>query len=1049
MADLLTVTGVSDRVGLFSIRPITCGCWAVRWLLALLAIFAAVPVVTAQQVAGESSSAAAAADTVVDVRIRGNKSLSLDRILPHIRTRAGRPFDLEQIEEDVRRLDHTHMFVDVKTYWQQTAGGRIVVFDVLERPLLQELLFVGCKKIKKKALQKESGLKVGDALDPFAVEEARRKLEEFYHERGFSGARITLLEGDKPEDRRAVFLINEGNKQRIFRVKFVGNTIASDERLKTQIQSKTPFLYLFKGELDRRQVDEDVDRLTAYYRGLGYFDARIGRELESNEKKDWVTITFVIDEGIRFKVRNVSVLGNQQYASDELLTELDLRDNEYFNQAKLTRDVAMLQEKYGSIGYVFADIKADPRYLEEPGQLDLVYNITEGDRYRVGKINVDIKGEYPHTQITTVLNRLSFKPGDIVDIREIRASERRLRASGLFESNPATGGAPKVVFSPPDRDEEDTQHVAERPESPPPPASKFRGQSPDPTTRDQTLDLTLDCGRYVTAANDTERLAAADHRFAAVPAAARGETGPTCRRPLNNSRIHSLTVTRQRYDGEADTSAQQNSDLLRMADELTDALSHDKRRQSPARLIPTQYTPETSQTDSTAPSDGLQWTSAAVPEPQTAATEPAYRQPAPTQSTPVEPAPAYGQQMWPRQGPERVVDSPEGPYLPGPIFSESSPFRDGPPDGGDPPRMLDFDVIANEAMTGRMMFGVGVNSDAGLVGSIVLDEQNFDWTRFPNSWEDIRNATAWRGAGQRFRLEAVPGTEVQRYMATFQDPYMFDTGVSMGLSGYYYSRYYTEWKEQRVGGRVAFGYQFSPDLSGNIAYRGAKINITDPIDPLLPDLLAVTGHNLAMHGFQLSLTHDKRDNAFMATEGHLFEASAEQVLGSFSYPRVEIDLRKYFTLYERPDGSGRHVLSLASRAGYTGDDTPIYERFYAGGFSTIRGFQFRGASPQQIGPSTGGSILVGGNFQLLASAEYLFPITADDMLRGVVFCDTGTVEPTIDNWSDRYRVAPGFGLRIAVPAMGPAPIALDFAFPIAWQPGDRREMFSFFMGFGR
>jgi outer membrane protein insertion porin family len=79
----------------------------------------------------------------------------------------------------------------------------------------------------------------------------------------------------------------------------------------------------------------------------------------------------------------------------------------------------------------------------------------------------------------------------------------------------------------------------------------------------------------------------------------------------------------------------------------------------------------------------------------------------------------------------------------------------------------------------------------------------------------------------------------------------------------------------------------------------------------------------------------------------------------------------------------------------------------------------------------------------------MFPITADDMLRGVVFCDTGTVEPTINNWNNQYRVAPGFGLRITVPAMGPAPLAFDFAFPVAWNPGDRFEMFSFFVGFGR
>ena len=77
---------------------------------------------------------------------------------------------------------------------------------------------------------------------------------------------------------------------------------------------------------------------------------------------------------------------------------------------------------------------------------------------------------------------------------------------------------------------------------------------------------------------------------------------------------------------------------------------------------------------------------------------------------------------------------------------------------------------------------------------------------------------------------------MQRYLVNFQEPYLFNTPVAMGLSGYYYTRIYTEYTEQRLGGRVTLGYQFTPDLSGTIAYRGAKINITNPIDPLLPDL---------------------------------------------------------------------------------------------------------------------------------------------------------------------------------------------------------------------
>jgi outer membrane protein insertion porin family len=94
-------------------------------------------------------------------------------------------------------------------------------------------------------------------------------------------------------------------------------------------------------------------------------------------------------------------------------------------------------------------------------------------------------------------------------------------------------------------------------------------------------------------------------------------------------------------------------------------------------------------------------------------------------------------------------------------------------------------------------------------------------------------------------------------------------------------------------------------------------------------------------------------------------------------------------------------------------------------------------------------VQVGGHFQFLNSVEYMLPITADDALRMVAFCDFGTVEPSTEiKWQD-FRIAPGFGLRITIPAMGPAPIALDFAVPVHHAPGDHIQNISFFMGLSR
>ncbi|MGD9126277.1 MAG: BamA/TamA family outer membrane protein [Planctomycetia bacterium] len=437
-----------------------------------------------------------------------------------------------------------------------------------------------------------------------------------------------------------------------------------------------------------------------------------------------------------------------------------------------------------------------------------------------------------------------------------------------------------------------------------------------------------------------------------------------------------------------------------------------------------------------------------------------YTQPAATntannnyQSAPT--SSAYGNQVspdWiPGTGPPPLTGDPagQGNYMPNwggpgganplaPMGSPMSPlFNPGP-------RPTDLIVMAPETQTGRLMFGVGVNSEAGLVGSIVLDEQNFDWLRFPRSFADIRDATAWRGAGQRFRLEAIPGTEVQRYMVTFQEPYLFGSRVSLMTTGNYYTRIYRDWSEDRVGGSFRLGYHLTHALTGSIGFRGERIDLYN-IPTLSPQELTDAAGRNSLYGFSARLAHNTRDSSFMPTEGHLIELGVEQVIGTYKYPKIDLDIRQYFMLRERPDGSGRHVLSLNARAGWSGDDTPIYDHYFAGGFSTIRGFDYRGASPYDA--ATG--VFVGGQFQMLASAEYLFPITADDMLRGVVFCDTGTVQRTIDDWTDKYRVAPGFGLRITVPAMGPAPIALDFAFPVVKEDSDWVETFSFWVGMTR
>jgi outer membrane protein assembly complex protein YaeT len=366
----------------------------------------------------------------------------------------------------------------------------------------------------------------------------------------------------------------------------------------------------------------------------------------------------------------------------------------------------------------------------------------------------------------------------------------------------------------------------------------------------------------------------------------------------------------------------------------------------------------------------------------------------------------------------------------------------------------DLLVRVQETKTGSLMFGVGVNSDAGLSGSVVLNEKNFDITRFPTSFDDFMAGRAFRGAGQELRLEAVPGTQVQRYSATWREPFLFDSPYSLTVGAYYYTRSYDEYDESRLGTRITIGRKLNQywSVSGGVRIEDVGVHAVPFFDPAVYQ--NAEGDSFLLGG-QVGVTRDTRDSFLRPTEGSLLNLTFEEVTGDLpakgnnvvpgspkswsAYPSFNVDFNKYWTLYQRADNSGRHVLAYHGQVGWEGPDAPVFERFFAGGFRSMRGFQFRGISPQING------INVGGDFIMLNSLEYQIPVMANDHVYFVTFVDTGTVEPSME--LKDYRVSAGFGVRFVVPMLGPVPIALDFGFPIVKGPGDKEQVFSFWLGF--
>lgn len=409
---------------------------------------------------GPRLSQLATGKLVVGVEIKGNKSISEHKVLSHIQTRPDRIYDDKQLQSDIHELYRTDLFRKITPFVREVPGGVIVTLELLEQPIVTEVVFHGNTALSDSALKKHCGIEKGDPINPFSVEMGKQRLVDYYREKGFNHADVQVTEGHRPNDRRVQFEISEGNLERTWAIHFEGNAVFSSSLLETKIKSRdarggaTPYMFNV-ANLDK--IQDDTSGLIAYYRSLGYFQARVDHRMDYDESGKWVYLTFVIDEGPQFHVRNVMLMGNKYFTAEQLRSVLTLKEGEAFNLGKMSRDQRSIRDDfYGREGFVFADISPEPHFsAEEAAKLDLVYRITEGDRYRAGQIRVHIDGDSSHTKHNVVLNQLGIREGRILDRAEIDASERRLKASQIFETNPSLGEPPRIEIRSPDEQLQD------------------------------------------------------------------------------------------------------------------------------------------------------------------------------------------------------------------------------------------------------------------------------------------------------------------------------------------------------------------------------------------------------------------------------------------------------------------------------------------------------------------------------------------------------------------------------------------------------------------
>ncbi len=360
------------------------------------------------------------------------------------------------------------------------------------------------------------------------------------------------------------------------------------------------------------------------------------------------------------------------------------------------------------------------------------------------------------------------------------------------------------------------------------------------------------------------------------------------------------------------------------------------------------------------------------------------------------------------------------------------------------PGYRDVLVEIKEVNTGSLNFGVAVGSDSGLLGSISVEQRNFDIADVPESFSEMISGRAFRGAGQRFSLVLAPGNEVSQYSISFTEPNLLDSEYSLRTSGSLRNRIYSQYDEERLSASIGLGRRLGRVWTLGVDTRFERVALDDIEEDAPVDVFDAEGPDV-LTGLGVSLRRITTPPGMRPGRGTVLELSAEQVGllgGDFDFTKLSAEYTLFLTMAE--DFLGRKsILKINTRASYIPQegDAPIYERYYLGGRS-FRGFDFRTVSPKGIRNDTGeqGEDPVGGNWLFFLGGQYEFPIF-EEVINGVVFVDSGTVLE--DFGFDDYRVSVGFGVRLYIEALGPVPIAFDFGFPVVKEADDERQLFSF------
>ena len=411
---------------------------ALRSVLALLvgvmAMFAAQP-----------AFAQAPADGVVQrIRVEGNERVEQSTVVSYLSFQPGDTSDPAKRDLAVKVLFRTGLFSDVEVAY---LAGELVV-TVVENPIINRVIFEGNSNLKEDKLRDEVTVRPRRTFTRARAHADVQRLVELYRKSGRISATVTPQIVELPQKRvDLIFKIDEGPKSGILSVNFLGNRAFSDSDLRDVVlttQSRWYKLFSSNANYDPDRLEYDREQLRIHYRNRGYYDFRVSSVVaELALDKNGFVVTYTLDEGQRYRFGEVSVETQLQRLDKGILEALvPIRSGQVYQDGAIEEATDALTFAAGAAGFAFVDVRPVYQSDRESGTIDLVFEIDEGPRVYVDRI--DIVGN-SQTLDYVIRREMSVVEGDAYNRALVDRSRRQissLRFFGEVEITEQPGSAP-------------------------------------------------------------------------------------------------------------------------------------------------------------------------------------------------------------------------------------------------------------------------------------------------------------------------------------------------------------------------------------------------------------------------------------------------------------------------------------------------------------------------------------------------------------------------------------------------------------------------------